>query len=733
MRRELRRIAGAACWAFFFAALTTSLPAAEPVANPADAPDFIRDVIPALTKLGCNAGACHGSFQGRGGLTLSLWGFDPLADYRVLVTDARGRRIFPAAPERSLILRKPTMAMPHGGGRRLSAGTEAYDIIRSWIARGAENPPDASLNVARLEVEPAEALVTRGQTAAVRVRATWSDGVVGDVTRWAQFETRDELTAAVSAEGQITAGNSGRTAITVRYQGQVAVVTVTVPYAPAAPLGEFAAANFIDTFVAAEWKKLGLAPAGRCDDAEFLRRASLDLIGTLPTVEEARAFLASADADKREKLVERLLARPEYAEFWAIKWSDLLRAHRRVLGDKGLASFNGWLKDALRQNRPWNEVVRELLAAKGNLYTTGPAAFYFVNQTPQELAEATAQVFLGVRMQCAKCHHHPFEVWSQEDYHGLAAFFARVQRKDTREGGRYGGAQSIWLSAEGSVLHPNTGLAVPPRLLGKDATLKADEADPRQFLAEWMTGPDNRLFARNAVNRYWGYLFGRGLVDPIDDLRNTNPPSHPALFDALTDDFIAHKYDFKHLLRTICTSRTYQLASQITAEKDQDGMFLTHRVPQRLTAEVMLDALNQAAGTAEVFDSFPAGTRAIALPDPAVPSYFLETFGRPLRTTTCECERPARPELRQVLHLVNGPAIDAKLSAANGRVAKLLAANKTDGEIVEELYLAGLARYPQAEELAVAQKLIARAPSRKEGVEDLLWTLINMTEFGFNH
>lgn len=695
--------------------------------------DFVRDVLPALTKLGCNAGACHGSFQGRGGLTLSLWGFDPEADYRQLVADARGRRVFTAAPERSLMLRKPTMAVPHGGGRRLSAGTEPYDILRRWIAEGAEKSPTADLRVVKLDVSPSELLLSVGQSAALQVRATWSDGHVQDATRWAQFETKSDQTAAVSTDGKITASASGRTAIMVRFQGQVTAASVTVPYGQEVKLDVFVPANFIDSLTVAEWKKLGLSPAAVCDDAEFVRRVSLDLIGTLPTVDEARAFLASTEPDKRAKLIDRLLARPEYADYWAIKWSDLLRAHRRALGEKGLASFNGWLKQSLRENRPWDAVVRELLTAQGNLYTTGPVAFYFVNPTPQELAEATAQVFLGVRMQCAKCHHHPFESWGQEDYHGLAAFFARIQRKDTREAGRYGGAQSIKLAAEGNVTLPVTGQVMPPRLLGTDVSVNAEAGDLRVALAERLTSAENRYFARNFVNRTWGALVGRGLVDPIDDLRDTNPSPHPALFDALTREFVEKKFDVKHLLRTICNSRTYQLASEITPARDADGMFFTHRVPRRMTAEVLLDAVSQATGTTETFESFPIGTRAIALPDPAVPSYFLETFGRPLRTTTCDCERPAKPDLRQVLHLANGTAVHGKICAEKGRVAQLLAANKSDREMVEDLYLATLTRLPLADESEVAIRLMNAAPSKKEGCEDLLWTLVNLTEFAFNH
>lgn len=695
---------------------------------------FSRDVIPVLTKSGCNAGACHGSFQGRGGLILSLWGFDPEVDYRALVTNARGRRVFTAAPDRSLMLRKPVMAVPHGGGKRLSLDSEAYAILRNWIAQGATPPSAGDPRVVRIEVQPPELLLTRGQQALVKVTAVWSDGLQQDATRWSLFETSSEPVAAVSAEGMVTAGDSGRAAITVRFQGQVHSVPVTVPYGQATPPAGIAGSSHpIDRFVAAEWQKLGLEPAPLCTDAEFLRRASIDLIGSLPTTDEVRKFLNSTDPDRRTKLIDELLARPEYADYWSIKWSDLLRAHRRVLGDKGLASFSGWLKQALRENRPLDAVVRELLTAQGNLYSSGPVAFYLVNTTPQDLAESTAQIFLGIRIQCARCHHHPFEVWGQDDYYGLSAFFSRVQRKDTREAGRFGGAQSVKLAAEGSLTNPDTGLVVPPHLFDRATAVEASPDDLRKRLAEWITARDNPYFARNIVNRYWGYLFGRGLVEPIDDLRATNPASHPALFDMLARDFVSHGYDVRHLLKTICTSQTYQLAAEISPERDIDGMFFTHRIPRRLPAEVLLDAINQASGTVETFESFPPGTRAIALPDPAVPSKFLETFGRPLRVTTCECERPSKPDLRQVLHLLNSEAVHKKACADQGRVGRLIAAGKTDGEIVEDLYLATLSRPPLPDEVETCQRLIASAPSRADGLHDLLWTLINVTEFSFNH
>jgi Protein of unknown function (DUF1553)/Protein of unknown function (DUF1549) len=367
------------------------------------------------------------------------------------------------------------------------------------------------------------------------------------------------------------------------------------------------------------------------------------------------------------------------------------------------------------------------------LYASGPVAFYFVNQTSEEMAEAAAQVFLGVRMQCARCHHHPFEVWSQDDYHGLAAFFAGVERKDTREGGRYGGAQSIKTAAAATLRHPQTGEPVRPALFGASSPLAEGQADVRQALARFVTDRENPFFARNIVNRYWSYLMGRGLVEPVDDLRASNPASHPELFDDLSRDFVEHGFDLKHLLRTICNSRTYQLACEIAPARDEAGMFFTHRSPRRLSAETLLDAINQAAGTLESFEGFPAGTRAIALPDPAVASYFLETFGRPLRVSACECERPMRADLRQVLHLANGEGIHSKIAASGGRVARLLAENQADASIVEELYLATLSRWPAPDESALALELVAAAPSRKEGFEDLLWALLNMTEFSSNH
>ena len=693
---------------------------------------FSRDVVPALTQAGCNSGACHGSFQGRGGFRLSLLGFDPSADHDALTRESRGRRVFPALPEQSLILLKPTGAVAHGGGKRLTPDSPAYRVLRDWIRQGTAGPGAADPTLTRLEITPRECILPVEKEQPLRVRGIWSDGVTRDVTPWALYESNKDVVAAVSSSGLVRAVQAGRAAIMIRYQGQAVAVPVTVPY------GELAAKkwprrNFIDDHLIAGWRQVGAEPAPLCDDATFLRRVYLDLIGTLPTPVEVRRFLSSQEKTRRAQLIDELLDRPEYADHWAIKWSDLLRAHRRALGEKGLGSFNGWLKTALRENRGFDRIVRELLTAKGNLYKNGAAAFYFIDQTPQELGETTAQVFLGVRIACAKCHHHPFEVWTQDDYHSLSAFFSRVQRKDSKDEGLYGGAQSVQLAPTGSLPHPVTNKPVAPRILGGTAIDVKDGDDPRRQLAEWITRADNPYFARNVVNRYWGYLFGRGLVDPIDDLRGSNPASHPALLDALAKEFTEHQFDLKHLLRTLCNSSAYQLASETAPKRDADGTFFTHYRPRRLPAEVLLDAVNQAAGTSEDFAGLPPGTRALSLPDPAVASPFLDTFGRPKRSSNCECERSAGPDLAQVLHLVNSARLHNKVIAPKGRVAQLLATITKDRAIVEELYLATLSRRPTAEEHETVRKLLADAPSRKEGFEDLLWTLLNLAEFAVNH
>lgn len=693
---------------------------------------FVRDVVPVLTKAGCNSGACHGAFQGRGGFRLSLLGFDPQADHESIVREARGRRIMPAAPEHSLLLRKPLGLVAHGGTKRLDVHGVSYRILRDWIAQGTPGQGKSPPRVVRIEVTPKELVLEPNRQAKLQARAVWSDGVAQDIAPWALYESTIDDVAEVDPIGTITARRPGRVAVSIRYLGQVAAVPVTVPFPHQGDPPKLARHNFIDDQLVAEWRKLGLRPAPLSSDAEFVRRVHLDLIGTLPTADEVRNFVKSTEPAKRARLIDDLLARAEYVDYWALRWGDLLRAHRRALGDKGLISFHTWLRQSLRDNRGADMLVRELVTARGNLYTNGPVAFYYVDQTPEDLAETTAQVFCGIRLQCAKCHHHPFDVWSQDDYHGLAGFFTRISRKDSKEGGAFGGAQTLSLMPMVSKKQkPGTPRALAPRVLGGDSPVP-ESPDPREALAAWITRKDNPYFARNIVNRYWGYLFGSGIVDPIDDLRPTNPPVFPALLDALAADFVEHGYDLKHLLRTICNSRAYQLASDLAPEQDAEGRFFKHRAPRRLPAEVLLDAINQVAQAEEKFEGMPPGTRAIALPDSSYVSYFLDAFGRPQRTGTCECDRKNRPDLRQALHLTNGEAIHAKVTAKGARVGQLLATRK-DPAIVEEMYLATLSRMPTDTERESVRRLIAAAPSRKEGFEDLLWTLLNCAEFSFNH
>lgn len=714
------------CWTLLLAVAVATAPG---VALAADAPiDFRRDVIPALTKSGCNAGACHGSFQGRGGFTLSLLGFNPLADYEAIVQQSRGRRVSPSSPEQSLLLLKPIGAVPHGGGKRLSPDMPAYRILRDWLAQGMRAPREDDPQIIGLETMPAEVVLNPGEQASPRVTARWSDGSARDVTAWALYDSRDPTANTVNSGGTITALKSGTSPVSVRYLGQVASVAVRTPYGEPKTI-DFPANNYIDDLVRAEWERLGVAPAPLSSDSEFLRRVYLDLIGTLPQLDEARRFLDSTDSDKRRRLIDELLDRPEYVDYWTLKWADLLRAHRRYVGTKGLNSLTGWLRRCVRENRPLDRMARELLTAQGNLFTNGPVAYFFVDQSPEELAETTAQLFLGVRMQCARCHHHPFETWGQDDYHGLAAFFTKLEVRENGESGRFGGMRTL-RPVEHVARKPQ--VTAPPRLPGVNAPVPESD-DIRRNLADWIVGKDNPYFARNFANRFWAYLIGRGLVEPIDDMRATNPSVNSALLDALAKDFTDHDFDVKRLLRTICNSRTYQLASEIAPQRDLVGALFTHRVPRRLPAEVLLDAINQATGYTEQFVGTPLGTRAIALPDPTVPSSFLAAFGRPQRNSPCECARDSSPDLLQALHLVNNGAIHQRTVHAQGRVARLISQEHSDAEIAEELYLTTLSRKPTDHELQTINELLAEAPSRREGWEDLMWTLLNCPEFAFNH
>jgi hypothetical protein len=699
-------------------------------------PTWSGDVVPALTRAGCAAGACHGSFQGRGGLRLSLLGYDPAHDRESVILASGGRRLNFAAPERSLLLRKGVGEVPHGGGVRFARDSVAARIVRRYIELGAPvDPVDAPQPVA-LTIVPRRVRLAPGEQATIRAEVRYSDGTARDVTPWVLFDARDEFLCSVDKLGAMRAHSPGKGAITVRYRGLVGVVDVTIPYSEPAPIQGFTPRNFLDPLVLEEWRQLGVAPAPLADDAEFVRRVFGDLIGTLPTPEEARTFVADPSPDKRSRLIDRLLERPEYVDFWAVKWGDLLRVHRRYVGDKGLAAFSGWLREALRENRPLSTMATELLTAKGNVYLSGPVSYYFVDERPEDLAETTAQVFLGVRLQCARCHHHPMEVWSQEDYWGLAANFARLEVKQTQElggQGRYGGVKVLRVAR---TIPEKRKLPVDraPKALGGPTFAVTEEAnDPRVALAAWLVDPDNPFFARNIANRYWSYLLGSGLVEQVDDLRDTNPAVMPGVLEALAHDFRAGGYDVKRLLRVICNSRVYQTASRLDPDRDRDGRLFTHRSPRQLPAEVLLDAVNRVLDVSESFAGIPEGTRAIALPDPSIPSDFLTTFGRPQRNSPCECARTVSPNLAQALQLLNSETLQKKLSRGDGRLTRLLA-ERSDGEVVEELYWWCYSRPPRTDEAAAARTLVTEGgANRREAFEDLLWTLFNSSEFVFSH
>jgi hypothetical protein len=716
---------------------------------------FNNEVEPILTRLGCNQGSCHGAQYGKGGFKLSLAAFDPDLDYINIVKQGRGRRISQVDPAHSLLLLKPILHVPHGGGRRLELNSASYRTLAQWLRDGAPGPVPADPTVTKLEVLPAERILRKGgSTQQLTVRATYSDGTTRDVTPDTRLNTLNDAVAACTPNGLVSPVGKGQTAIMVRYAGQATVATIIVPFKnsttavakiqnPKSKIqNPFADASAqVDSLVAHKQQQLGLIPSPLCDDRTFARRVYFDLIGTAPTTEELTTFLADSASDKRARLVDRLLDRPEYADYWTLKWGDLLRCNRTTLTPKGMWSFTNWIRSQFQQNRPMDQMVRDLIVAQGSTFTNGPANFYRVASNPQDLAETTSQVFLGVRMQCARCHHHPFEKWSQTDYYQFAAFFARVGQKGSNEFGIFGNETIVRINDGGEVTHPKTGAVMRPTPLGAQlASLPGSklpdpdaDGDRRAALARWLTAPDNRLFSRNIANRYWGYLLGKGIVNPIDDQRVTNPPTNPALLDFLADELTHSKYDLKHLLRVICNTQTYQRSSDATLANRGDELFFTHFMPRRLSAETLLDAIDFACGTHEKYNELPAGTRAIQLPDPNVGSDFLDVFGRPLRLIACECERVAEPNLSQTLQLMNGNKVNGKVTQGDGRLAKLINAGLPDDSVLKDLYIATLARPPKQAERAQVLGALMFAPDRKAVYEDVLVTLLNSKEFLFNH
>jgi hypothetical protein len=700
---------------------------------------FSEQVIPVLSKAGCNAGPCHASQHGKGGFKLSVFGFEPEIDHQQIVRDWMQRRLNFTEPAESLFLKKPTLAVPHGGGRRLEPGSTDYRILAAWIAAGSPPPKADAPRVTKLAATPALRIGAPGFKQQLRVTATYSDGGTRDVTAWAKFDSMDDGVVTVTGTGVTTAVGRGQAPVMVRFEGQAEIATVVVPNAATVDLAGWTNNNVVDELAFAKFQELGIPPSGLADDATFLRRAYLDAIGTLPTVEEAREFLSSSAPDKRQKLIDRLLGLTgdpaqdiyddSFAAYWTLKWADLLRNSSANLGDQGMWALYNWMRESFRTNKPFDEFVRELITAKGSIFSNGPANYFRAFNNPSDLAEATSQLFLGVRLTCAKCHHHPFEKYSQSDYYSFAAFFARVGTKGSQEFGLFGGETVVVVRSGGEVGHPKTGAVMKPTPL--DGAPTDDSLDRRIPLAQWLTSGENELFSRNIVNRYMAYLLGRGLVEPVDDMRATNPPSNPALMEALSRDFRASGFNLRQLMRTIMSSRLYQLDSQPLAGNESDTRFYSHYRVKRIGAEPLLDSIDRATGSQTKFPNLPAGTRAIELPDANYQNYFLTTFGKPKRVSTCECERVPDENLAQTLHTLNGDILAAKLVDANGRIAKLIAAKTEHDAVVGELYLATLTRPPTAEELEASRRFLAEAPSPQECYQDLLWALVNSKQFMF--
>ncbi len=713
----------------------------------ADTPvSFVNDVMPVLTKAGCNIGACHAKAGGgRNGFHLSLLGFEVLDDFEHLAKEDRGRRLFSAVPEHSLVLQKASAQLPHGGGLRLPATSEGYALLREWIRQGAPFDKPGAAELVSFGIQPERGTVARQGEQQLTAVAKYSDGSTRDVTAMALYESNDKSMADVTDRGLVKVLDlTGKVAVMVRYQGQVAVFSASVPLG--APVEQLPTSkNFVDEFVFANLKELGVPPSPVCDDATFLRRVTLDIAGRLPTDDETAKFLAHNSTEKRDLLIDDLLRSPDYADFFANKWTALLKNRRDDASDiVSNFAFHAWVRDSLLANKPYDQFVRELLAATGTVISNPPVAWYKRVKEPKQQIEDVAQLFLGVRMQCAQCHHHPFERWSQDDYYSLTAFFSQVGRKPSSTRG-----EDLIFHKRGIAVANNmrTGVSLKPAALG-DAIppITADE-DPRLKLADWMSSKQNPFFAKALVNRYWKHFFQRGLIEPEDDIRDTNPPTNPELLAALEKHFVDSGFDLKELVRVITRSQAYQLSSTPRPDNLTDRQNYSRYYPRRLQAEVLLDAIDRLAETQTDFSNLPPGTRAVALPDNSYnrSSAFLKVFGRPEAESVCECERVQSSSFAQSLYLINSPEMRSKLASSTGRAERLAKAELPAEAKVRELYLAAFSREPRSDEMQHAVAYLAELRVDAEGksidpqqaardnTQDLIWALINTKEFLFNH
>lgn len=714
-------------------------PAAKADDSAAEEVSFVRDVLPALSRAGCNAGACHAKPDGQNGFRLTVFSFDPKTDYQEIVREARGRRIFPSAPELSLLLRKPSGGLPHEGGVRFDPGSPTYELLVRWMRSGMPYQIDREPVLTGITVFPREQRYAKGSTQKLLVQARYSDGSVRDVTRLAAFVSNDKELVKVSESGRMEVGRlTGLGVVVARFMGYVADAQVLVPADHGLPAAQFARLprnNFIDEHAYAHFQRLGILPSDLCSDLEFLRRAKLDAIGVLPTPEEVSAFQSDPFPAKRARFIDRILEDPAYTDYWANKWADLLRPNPDRVGVKSIFTLDQWLRESFRSNKPYDRFVREILVAEGSNHREGPAVIYRDRREPADLTTMFSQLFLGTRLECARCHHHPNEKWGQEDFYQFAAFFGPLKQKGAGLSPPISaGTETFYFAPGGAVKHPVTGSVMAPRPPeGPDLKLP-ETVDPRRALADWLTAPDNPFFARAAVNRVWAAFFGRGLVEPVDDFRISNPCVNPALLNALAEDFVKHGYDLKHLMRTLMMSRLYQLSSTPNEHNLSDTRNFSRAYRRRLPAEVLMDAVSDVTGLPDPLVAMPLGARAMQAWSYKIESHFLDAFGRPNSSSDCPCERDLQLSVVQSLHLMNSKALQGKLSHREGRVHRLADGPLSPERIVEELYLLTLNRPPTETERRKAVRAYAETgASRQTATEDVLWALLNSAEFVFNH
>jgi hypothetical protein len=714
------------------AAVTSTNAPTKPVQR-----SFRNDVQPVLAKMGCSAGACHGAAAGQNGFKLSLRGYDNEGDYLAITRQAFGRRVNPTDPAHSLLLLKPTAAMPHKGGKRFETNSIDYKILSEWIAEGTPPPRDNDPRIQKLEISPEHAVLEPGATSHLTARATFSDGRVADVTHWVKFTAANASVTQVDDEGNVKVIGNGEGAITGWYLSRIAVATITAPFTNRVPPRLFARAphrNFIDDLVLEKLRSLNIPPSPRCTDAEFVRRAFIDTIGILPTEDETRAFLADKSKARRDHLIDSLLARPEFVDYWSYKWSDLLLVSDKKLRPAAVWAYYDWIRANVAANTPWDKFARQILTATGDTLQNGAANFYILHDDPRALSETASQAFLGMSIACAKCHNHPLEKWTNDQYYQMANLFARIRIKS----GAADGENIVFTVTDGDLVQPLRGKPQPPAPLDSAPIPMDSPEDRRIALANWMVSANNPYFSRAIVNRVWANFFGVGLVESVDDLRATNPASNEKLLSAAAHYLAEKHFDLKTLMRTILQSETYQRSSQSMPENEADTRFYSRYYPRRLMAEALLDAISRVTGVPTPFSrpdgsKFPAGWRAMQMPDVSADSYFLKTFGRPDRNVTCSCERTAEPSMTQVLDISNGDTINKKLEAKECRVSRCMQANMPTPQIIEHAYLVAFSRFPTSSERDKLAKIIQASTDRRAAIEDMYWALLSSKEFLFNH